>query len=68
MIEEGEGVVVEEFGLEEEELGLEEKRGQEQKRNEDVLLPNTRKTTDRRRVMGHEFEPSDKVDALRQPS
>jgi len=35
---------VEEFGLEEE-LGLEE-GGQEHKRNEDVLSPNTRKATD----------------------
>ena len=32
---------MEEFGLEEEELGLEEEGGQEQKRNEDVLSPNT---------------------------
>ena len=55
------------FGLEEE-LGLEEEGGQEHKRNEDVLSPNTRKATDRRRVMGHEFEPSAKVDALRPPS
>ena len=39
------GVVVEEFGLEEE-LGLEEEGWQEQKRNEDVLSSNTRKTTD----------------------
>ena len=44
---------MEEFGLEEEKLGLEEE-GQEQKRNEDVLLPNIRKTTDRRRVVDHE--------------
>jgi len=42
---EDEGVVVEEFGLEEE-LRLEEEGGQEQERNEDVLLPNTRKMTD----------------------
>ena len=34
--EEGEGVAVEEFVLEEE-LGLEEEGGQEKKRNEDVL-------------------------------
>ena len=49
-------VVVEQFGLEEE-LGLDEEAGQWQKRNEDVLLPNTRKGTDRKRVMGHEFDP-----------
>jgi hypothetical protein len=41
------GVVLEESGVEEEELGLEE-GGKEQKRNEDVLSPNPRKTTDRR--------------------
>ena len=57
-------VVVEESGLEEEELGLEE-GGQEEKRNEDVLSPNTRETTERRRVMGHEF---DEVDALGPPN
>ena len=60
-------MVVEEFGLEEEHE-LDEEGGQEPKRIEDGLLPNTRKTTDRRRVMGHEFEPSDEVDALRRPS
>ena len=60
-------MVVEEFGLEEE-LGLEEEGWQEQKRNEDVLSHNTRKTTDRRRVLGHDFEPSAEVDALRRPS
>ena len=37
----------------EEELGLEGAVGQEQKSNEAVLSPNTRKTTDRRNVMGH---------------
>ena len=55
-------MVVEEFRLEEEELGLEEEGGEEEKRNEDVLSPNTRKTTDRRRVIGHEFG---EVDTLR---
>ena len=60
-------MVVEGFGLEEE-LGLGEDRGQEQRRNEEVLLPNTQKTTDRRRVIDHEFEPSAEVDALRPPS
>jgi len=59
-------VVLEEFELEEG-LGLEE-GGQEQNRNEGVLSPNTRKTTDRRRSMGHEFEPSAEVDSLRPPS
>ena len=34
------GLVAEQFGLEEE-LELEEEGGQEQKRNEDVLSPNT---------------------------
>ena len=63
MIEdEGEGVVVEGFGLEEE-FGLGEKGGQEQRRNEDVLSPNTQKMT-RRRVIDHGAE----VDALRPPS
>ena len=38
--DEGEGVVVEGFGLEEE-FGLREERGQEQRRNEDVPSPNT---------------------------
>ena len=52
----------------EEELGLEGAVGQEQKSNEDVLSPNTRNTTDRRRVMGHEFKLSAEVDALRPPS
>ena len=61
-------VIAEELGLEDEELGLEEEGEQEEKRNEDVLSPNTRKTTDRRRVMGHEFEPSAKVSALRPPN
>ena len=58
---------MEELGLEEE-FGLEEEGGQEQKTNEDVLSPNTRKPTDRRRAVGHEFEPSAEVDALRPPS
>ena len=58
------GVVVEEFGLEEG-LGLEEEGGQEKRRNEDVLSLNTPETTERRRVMGHEFG---EVDALRPPS
>ena len=44
------GVVVEEFGLGEEEPGLDEQGGRKQKRNEDVLSPNIRKTTDRRRL------------------
>ena len=61
----GEGVVVKESVLEEE-LGLEEEGGQEKKRNEDALSPDTRKTTDPR-ARGHEFEPSAKVDSLRQP-
>jgi len=52
---EDEGVVV---AVVVEELGLDVEEGQEQKSNEDVLSPNTRKTTDRRRVMGHEFEPN----------
>ena len=60
-------VEVEEFGLEEE-LALEEEGGQEEKSNEDVLSPNTRKTTDRRRMTGDEFEPSAEVDAQRPPS
>ena len=63
----GEKVVVEDFGSEEE-LGLEEEIGQEQKRNEDILSPNTRKTTDRRRAVGHEFEQIAEVDTLRPPS
>ena len=64
--DEGEGAVVEGFGLEEE-FGLGEP-GEERWRKEDVLSPNTQKTTDRRREMGHEFEPSAEVDALRPPS
>ena len=59
-------MVVEEFGLEEEELGLEEE--EEQKTNEDVFSSNIRKTIDRRRALGHEFEPSPDVDALRPQS
>jgi hypothetical protein len=43
--------------VEEEELGLEE-GGKEQKKSKLVLSPHTRKMTDRRRVMGYEFEPS----------
>ena len=60
-------MVAEENRLEEE-LGLEKQGGREQERNKDVLSPNTRKTTDRRRVMGHEFGLSAEVDALRPPS
>ena len=33
-------------------------------RNKGVLSPNIQKTTDRRRVFDHEFEPSAEVDAL----
>ena len=57
-------MIVEESGLEEG-LALEEEGRQGQKRNEDVLSPNTRKTADRRRVIGHEFGD---VDALRPPN
>ena len=64
---EGEGVVVGEFGLEEE-LGLEEEGGQEQRRNKDVLSPNTQKTTDGGRLIDHEIEPKAEMDALRPPS
>ena len=46
-------------------IGLEEEGGQEQRRNQDVLWPNTQGTTDRRGVIDHEFEPSAEVDALR---
>ena len=68
MIEdEGEGVVVKGFGLEEE-FGLGEEGGQEQRRNENVLSPNTQKTTDRRRVIDNEFEPSVEVDTSKLPS
>ena len=43
--DEVEGVVVEGFGFEEE-LGLGEEGGQEQRRNKGVLSPNTQKMTD----------------------
>ena len=62
--EEGAGEVVEEFGLEEEELRFEE-GAQGKNRNKDVLSPNTRKTTDRRREMGRECEPSAEVGTLK---
>ena len=60
-------VVVKEFGLEKE-FELKDEGGPEHKSNEDVLSPNTRKTTDRRRAMGHEFERSPGVDVSRPPS
>ena len=45
-------------------IGLEEAGGEEKMRNKGVLSPNIQKTTDRRRVFDHEFEPSAEVDAL----